>query len=165
MPCLSTSLRAFVLPLTLHLPQFVFVSNQVAIATGVLTAMICYVPKPPSSSGARLPTASRDAIPSVPPSATVASSHPASGEYVALSTVGDGPSENGQSHPGGAAADGLASLDAAHARGENGALHKVARVLATDLRIRFVAIFAGLWVLNVVCAYLLSLSSRMESLS
>ncbi|GJN94627.1 hypothetical protein Rhopal_007710-T1 [Rhodotorula paludigena] len=129
---------------------FVFVSNQVAIATGVLTAMICYVPKPPSSSGARLPTASRDAIPSVPPSATVASSHPASGEYVALSTVGDGPSENGQSHPNGAAADGLASLDAAHARGENGALHKVARVLATDLRVRFVAIFAGLWVLNVV---------------
>ncbi|BGP52441.1 hypothetical protein JCM10450v2_008419 [Rhodotorula kratochvilovae] len=121
---------------------FVYVSNQVAIATGVLTAMICYVPKPSSSSSARLPSSSRDAIPAVPSSATVASGHPASGEYVALSTLGDGADAHKES-----AGEALAALDA---QGRGGALEKVGRVLATDLRVRFAAIFVGLWVLNLV---------------
>lgn len=119
--------------------QFVYISNQVAIATGILTAMICYVPKP-ASGPARLPTASRDAIPAEPASASAASGHPASAEYVALSTVPD--SEKDPDSLG----DGLA-----RARGD-GVLVKVGRFLATDLRIRFAAIFAGLWALNLICA-------------
>ena len=121
-------------------PQFVYVSNQVAIATGVLTAMICYVPKPAPGS-ARLPTAGREAIPADPASASAASAHPASGEYVALSAVADGEKDLDS------LADGLA-----RSRGDGLAV-KVGRFLATDLRIRFAAIFAGLWALNLVCAY------------
>ncbi|BGP11949.1 hypothetical protein JCM10049v2_007869 [Rhodotorula toruloides] len=115
---------------------FVFISNQVAIATGVLTSMICYVPKPAPGSSARLPSSTREAIPSLPSSATIASSHPGSGEYVALSTMADGDKGMG---------DGLAGLDA-----RDGWASKVGRVVVTDLRVRFAAILAGLWVLNVV---------------
>jgi hypothetical protein len=127
------------------LAQFVYISNQVAIATGVLTAMICYVPKPASGGvAARLPSSTREAIPAIPSSATVASSHPGSGEYVALSTLADGDKPaNGAPGMG----DGLAALDTG-----GGIASKVGRVVATDLRIRFAAILAGLWVLNVVCA-------------
>ncbi|GAA5913896.1 hypothetical protein JCM8208_004991 [Rhodotorula glutinis] len=129
---------------------FVYVSNQVAIATGVLTAMICHVPKqasPSAAAASRLPSSSRDAIPADPSSATVASGHPAAGEYVALSTVGGGGAGDGADKERESAGDALAALDA---QGRGGALEKVGKVLATDLRVRFAAIFAGLWVLNVV---------------
>ncbi|GAA6009960.1 hypothetical protein JCM10207_002174 [Rhodosporidiobolus poonsookiae] len=127
---------------------FVYVSNQVAIATGALTSLICYVPKAPTS---RLPTSGRD-IPAIPASATLASSGAANGgaEYVALSTLGDGDKPPPSSTHGrtGSLSQGLAGIDA---RGRNGgALDKVVGVLKTDLRIRFVAIFLGLWGLNLV---------------
>ncbi len=102
--------------------------------------MICYVPKPTPGS-ARLPTAAREAIPADPASASAASAHPASGEYVALSAVADGEKDPDS------LTDGLA-----RSRGDGWAV-KVGRFLATDLRIRFAAIFAGLWALNLVCAY------------
>lgn len=137
--------------------QFVYVSNQVAIATGVLTAMVCYVPKPSPAAAAasRLPSSSRDTaalgmgIPADPPSASAASAHPAAGEYVALSTLGGGAGDADKERE--SAGEALAALDA---QGRGGALHKVGKVLATDLRVRFAAIFVGLWVLNVVCASL-----------
>lgn len=118
--------------------QFVYISNQVAIATGVLTSMICYVPK--KQAGApRLPSASREAIPADPSSASAASSHPASGDYVALSTLADGEKEPDS------ISNGLA-----RSRGD-GFWVKAGRFLATDLRVRFAAIFVGLWALNLVC--------------
>lgn len=118
--------------------------------------MVCYVPKPSPAAAAasRLPSSSRDTaalgmgIPADPPSASAASAHPAAGEYVALSTLGDAGSADKERESAGEA---LAALDA---QGRGGALHKVGKVLATDLRVRFAAIFVGLWVLNVVCASL-----------
>ncbi|GAA5822413.1 hypothetical protein JCM5353_000498 [Sporobolomyces roseus] len=122
---------------------FVFVSNQVAIATGVLTSWICYVPK---STTSRLPTANSSAIPSIPSSATLASSgaHTAGGgpgaaEYVALSTMSDddnpSPRTNGMGN------------DRERNRGTSS---KVVDWLKRDLRFRFVVILFGLWAVNTV---------------
>lgn len=131
---------------------FVFVSNHIAIATGALTSLICYVPKAPPA-GARLPTSGRD-IPAIPASATLASSGAAGGggEYIALSTNPSGGAADGADKPGGHArtsslAQGLAGIDS---RGRGGVGAKVAQVLATDLRVRFAVIFVGLWALNLV---------------
>ncbi|GAA6042735.1 hypothetical protein JCM8097_005556 [Rhodosporidiobolus ruineniae] len=123
---------------------FVFVSNQVAIATGALTSLICYVPKnPPASS--RLPSSGRD-IPALPSSATAASSG-GGGEYVALSTMGDGAAADKPGHARNTSLnEGLAGIDSRR----GGVLDKVGRVLATDLRVRFAGIFVGLWLLNLV---------------
>ena len=133
--------------------------------------MVCYVPKPSPAAAAasRLPSSSRDTAPlgiqADPPSASAASAHPAAGEYVALSTLGgagDGAGDKERESAG----EALAALDA---QGRGGALHKVGKVLATDLRVRFAAIFVGLWVLNVVCAspspFPLSLSRRRRTLA
>ncbi|GAA5831621.1 hypothetical protein JCM11251_000772 [Rhodosporidiobolus azoricus] len=131
---------------------FVFVSNQVAIATGALTSLICYVPKSPPA-GSRLPTSGRD-IPAIPSSATVASSSAGNGgEYVALSNLdgseGAKPGQGAGGHGRNPSlAEGLAGISAS---GRSGGLgEKMAKVLATDLRVRFVAIFLGLWGLNMV---------------
>lgn len=126
-----------------------FVSNQVAIATGVLTSWICYVPK---STNSRLPTANSSAIPSIPSSATLASSgaHTAGGgpgaaEYVALSTMSDddnpSPRTNGMGN------------DRERNRGTSS---KVVDWLKRDLRFRFVVILFGLWAVNTVCESALS---------
>ncbi|BGP21038.1 hypothetical protein JCM10213_002927 [Rhodosporidiobolus nylandii] len=126
---------------------FVFISNQVALATGALTSLICYVPK--ASPSSRLPTA----IPSLPPSATPAGGT-GTGEYVALSTLSsdERPTAAGGALPAhgrtSSLSQGLNGIGAAGERGGVGA--KVVRVLETDLRVRFAAIFVGLWVLNLV---------------
>ncbi|GAA5890054.1 hypothetical protein JCM5296_004755 [Sporobolomyces johnsonii] len=124
---------------------FVFVSNQVAIATGVLTAWICHVPKPAS----RLPTSTSSAIPAIPSSATLASSgaHTAGGgpEYVALSTMGD----DGQAGPRDKDDEPFAArVD--ERRESGGVMGKVGAWLKRDLRVRFAAILVGLWALNAV---------------
>ncbi|GAA5913451.1 uncharacterized protein JCM6883_004392 [Sporobolomyces salmoneus] len=126
---------------------FVFVSNQVAIATGVLTSWICYVPKPTSS---RLPTTTSSAIPSIPSSATLASSgaHTAGGgpggaEYVALSTISD---DDRTSRTNGASPRGIEK----DREGGGSTTSKIGDWLKRDLRFRFVVILFGLWVLNVV---------------
>ncbi|GAA5831482.1 hypothetical protein JCM3766R1_001771 [Sporobolomyces carnicolor] len=131
---------------------FVFVSNQVAIATGVLTSWICYVPKPTS---ARLPTSTSSAIPAIPSSATLASSgaHTAGGgpggaEYVALSTMSD-DDKSIRTNGGGSPRSGGFDKDRG-GDGEGSAASKVADWLKRDLRFRFVAILFGLWVLNVI---------------
>ncbi|GAA5875890.1 hypothetical protein JCM8547_001695 [Rhodosporidiobolus lusitaniae] len=125
---------------------FVFVSNQVSIATGALTGWICYVPKAPSANS-RLPTSGRD-LPADPPSATLASSGAAGGgaEYIALSTAEDksGAGAHGRT---GSLAQGLAGIEA---RGRGGVGAKIGKVLKTDLRVRFAVIFVGLWALNLV---------------
>ncbi|GAA5929765.1 uncharacterized protein JCM15063_004242 [Sporobolomyces koalae] len=128
---------------------FVFVSNQVAIATGVVTSWICYVPKATSS---RLPTANASAIPAIPSSATLASSgaHTAGGgpgaaEYVALSTINEDDKpvrSNGDLARG-------SHVDWDKEKG-GGTMAKVADWIKRDLRIRFVAIFVGLWGLNMI---------------
>lgn len=75
-------------------------------------------------------------------------------EYIALATVADGdkPANGGAGGAGGhgrntSLAQGLSGIDS---RGQGGVLGKVSYLLATDLRIRFVAMFCGLWALNLV---------------
>ncbi|GAA6061542.1 hypothetical protein JCM10212_002749 [Sporobolomyces blumeae] len=137
---------------------FVFVSNQVAIATGVLTSWICYVPKP----NAARPTGGSSAIPSIPSSATLASSgaHTAGGgpggaEYVALSSIGDDDkpgrsSPNGHGHGNGSGSFSLSSGSGGTFGRDAGLGGRVGEWLKQDLRVRFLAILVGLWALNVL---------------
>lgn len=121
------------LGLTFRRPQFVYVSNQVAGATGKLTTWIC-------AGGASLPKTNvptRGAA--VAPPAT-GGSGATTGEYVALSTVGDGVSDE-KSAP-------TAPPQTAFAKGVD--------FIKKDLRIRFLAIFVGLVTLNWICGFSIS---------
>ena len=113
------------------LSQFVWVSNQVAGATGKLTEWICARPAalprsnppPRGSAVAPPPTGGSGAI---------------TGEYVALSTVGDGVNNEKTGAP------------RAPTPPPTG-LAKGLSFLKNDLRLRFAAIVVGLWVLNEIC--------------
>ncbi|GAA5991803.1 hypothetical protein JCM11641_001762 [Rhodosporidiobolus odoratus] len=133
---------------------FVFVSNQVALVTGALTSLICYIPK--SAPSSRLPTA----VLSIPPSATPAGGT-GTGEYIALSTVADHerPTAAGGSLPNSNATSGgghgrstslSQGLEGIGRSGRAGAGARVVEVLKTDLRVRFLVIWVGLWGLNKV---------------
>lgn len=103
--------------------QFVFVSDQVAKATGSLTEWIC-------KGGARLP---------------VAAARPtAETEYVALSTLADGTTGRAEDEQ-----DIKVTLPTP-AAAPTTTLSRITDFVTKDLRYKFLLIILGLWALNQV---------------
>lgn len=111
--------------------QFVYVSNQVAGATGSLTEWIC-------NKGAALPRSNpptRGAAVAPPPTGGTGAT---TGEYVALSTVGADGGVEEKSAP-------------LPQQQQQSAMGRGMEFVKKDLRVKFLAIMVGLWVLNEVC--------------
>ena len=103
--------------------QFVFVSNQVAVATGSLTEWVC-------KGGARLP---------------VAVARPTNGpEYVALSTMAEGSSSRPTND------DDATEKPASPPPPPSTIISKILDHVQKDLRYKFALIVLGLWALNQV---------------
>lgn len=110
--------------------QFVYVSNQVAIATGTLTEWIC-------NKGARLPVAAAGHATTAPPAGGAGAQ---TGDYVAVPTQGAESDGNEK----------LASI-AASLPPQTSVASRALEFVKRDLRVKFGAIIVGLWLLNEVC--------------
>ncbi|SCZ96420.1 BZ3500_MvSof-1268-A1-R1_Chr8-2g10181 [Microbotryum saponariae] len=110
---------------------FVYISNQVATATGSLTSWICAPAANPNAG--RLPIANLSA--SVPATARAPAGAPS--EYVALATVGESFEVDEKDPP-------ILTPPPA----PETVVTKFGNYVKTDLKLRFLAIIVGLWFLN-----------------
>ncbi|SCV67287.1 BQ2448_5933 [Microbotryum intermedium] len=109
---------------------FVYISNQVATATGSLTSWICAT----AANAGRLPTVNPNA--GVPLTARAPAG--ARSEYVVLATVGESLGE----------VDGKDPPTLAPPPAPETLVNKFANYVKTDLKIRFLTMIIGLWILN-----------------
>ncbi|KAI5477499.1 O-acetyltransferase [Pseudohyphozyma bogoriensis] len=116
---------------------FVFVSNQVAKATGSLTQWIC-------SSGATTKDSARLPVSRAPPPASQA----AVGEYVQLSSVDGGSGGVSGQQPDGGSSEGEEVVMTMTPK--KTFVSKAGEVLRGDLRVKFGLIWLALWGLNEV---------------
>jgi hypothetical protein len=111
----------------IHLLQFVFVSNQTAQATGLLTEWICLKPASLPKPNTSRPTATASGGPEYVPLASVPTEGMVEDDKVEEQTV----EEEEVQKPT--------------------VWDRIKEATGKDLRVRFLFIIAGLWVVNHVC--------------